>query len=81
VNHPAFFRAVRIALLGATALLCACSQPSVTLKNPDSGEVVACKGGELAGGMASRGVVNDLMTRCVDNYTNRGYEIVGSTQS
>ena len=79
--NPGARHLLRLAVVGTVAGLSACSQPSVTLKDPQSGTLVACKASDLAGGgITSRSVVDQLMTRCVDDYTNRGYIIVASTQ-
>ena len=67
-------------LAAAAVLLSACGGPEVTLKNPQSGQLVSCKGGMLATGMASERVSDDLMTECVDSYTRQGYEVVTASR-
>lgn len=72
-------KATMVSLLAAACVLSACGGPVVTLKNPQSGEVASCKGGTTATGMTSERVAEDLLTRCVDGYTQRGYEVVTAT--
>lgn len=68
-----------VSILALGGALCACGGPVVTLKNPQNGELVSCKGGTFANGMTSQRVADDLMTQCVDNYTRSGYEVVSSS--
>jgi hypothetical protein len=63
--------------LAAASALCACGS-LVTLKDPQSGQTVACRSGAFSTGMTSQRVNEDLMRECVDGYTQQGYEIVAS---
>ena len=67
-------------ILAAACALSACGGPQVMLKNPQNGEVASCKGGTTAAGMTSERVAEDLLTRCVDGYTQQGYEVVSATR-
>ncbi|MDB5978134.1 MAG: hypothetical protein JWR07_4894 [Nevskia sp.] len=69
-----------LSIVVATCVLAACGGPEVTLKNPQNGEVASCKGGVGATGVTSSRVADDLMTKCVDGYTQHGYEVVSAKQ-
>ncbi len=73
-------RTTMVSILAAACVLSACGGPQVTLKNPQSGEVASCKGGTVATGMTSERVAEDLITRCVDGYTQQGYEVTTATR-
>ena len=66
-------------LAAACAVLSACGGPVVTLKNPQNGELASCKGGVGSIGLTSDRVESDLLTECVDGYTQQGYEVVTAT--
>ena len=68
-----------VCIMAAAGVLSACGGPVVTLKNPQNGELASCKGGTVATGMTSERVAEDLMTRCVDGYTQQGYEVIAAT--
>jgi hypothetical protein len=71
----------RLALLMAFACaLGACNGPIVTLKNEQTGLVAVCRGGTVATGMTSERVAADILTKCVDDYTQQGYTVVAATQ-
>lgn len=69
-----------VAVLLAAAVLGACSSTTVTLKNPQTGEVATCKTGVMQNGVAPKPVEEALLTKCVDGYTQHGYDIVATTK-
>ncbi len=68
-----------VSMFALACALSACGGPVVTLKNPQNGALVSCKGGTFANGNTSQRVADDLITQCVDNYTRSGYEVVSSS--
>jgi hypothetical protein len=67
-------------LLPAAGLLGACSSTLVTLKNPQTGEVATCKTGVMQNGVTPKPVEEALLTKCVDGYTQQGYDIVATSK-